>query len=233
MKQFESKATMPSSENQTQEISSETRKALSTLYRAVAGRCAVDLSSMKLPISKMETLAILEKAGFEVLTVDLIVLARQCIGKSLYRRGAKPSQAPDIVDCSSFVKWLYVQRGIWLPRRSIQQREIGQGVGLDQVRIGDLVFGSGPINYYIDDPSDNVGHVGIATADSTVIHAAKQKVGVVESPLSSFADETQFRGARRYIPEDREVLTLSIPPEREVETEDDIKWIILQSLHNK
>ena len=217
-------------EDQTREIVSETRKAIPMRYRAVANRCAVDLDSLALPISKMEALDILEKAGFKLLPIDLIALARQCIGKSLYRRGAKLSQAPSVVDCSSFVKWLYAQRGIWLPRRSIQQREIGKAICLDQVMGGDLIFAPGFINYYIDDPSDNVGHVGMATGENTVIHAANEKAGVVESPLVSFVDDAQFRGARRILPDNREAVTLLTPPEREVETEDDIKWIVLQSL---
>lgn len=162
--------------------------------------------------------------------VDLITLARQCIGASQYRRGARPSEAPEIVDCSSFVKWLYAQRGIWLPRRSIQQRELGEAVNLDGLVAGDLIFISSWINYYLDDPADGVGHVGIATNDGTVIHAANRKVNAVETPLDKFVDKTKFRGARRYIPKDIKVLTLETPVNREVEIADDIKWIILQSL---
>src|SRR3989338_8780587 len=101
-------------------------------YRAVGNRCAVILNSLRLPHSREETLAILNHKGFTVVEVDIIALARQCIGTSRYRRGARPSEAPAVVDCSSFIKWLYAQRGIWLPRRSIQQRELGEAVNLDE-----------------------------------------------------------------------------------------------------
>ena len=199
-------------------------------YRAVGNRCAVILDSLHLPISHEETLIILNHKGFVLVEVDIIALARQCIGISQYRRGARPSEAPLVVDCSSFIKWLYAQRGIWLPRRSIQQRELGEVVNLDELVAGDVVFISGRIDYYHDDPANGVGHVGIATGYGTVVHAADRKVNVVESPLDKFVGETKFRGARRYISQNVEVLTFETPLNREVEVADDIKWIILQQL---
>jgi len=199
-------------------------------YRAVGSRCAVILDSLHLPISREEALAILNHKGFVLVEVDIIALARQCIGTSQYRRGARPSEAPTVVDCSSFIKWLYAQRGIWLPRRSIQQRELGEVVNLDELVTGDVVFISGRIDYYHDDPANGVGHVGIATGYGTVVHAADRKVNVVESPLDKFVGEAKFRGARRYIPQNVEVLTFETPLNREVEVADDIKWIILQQL---
>jgi len=197
-------------------------------YRAVGNRCAVNLRSLNLPMSDKEALAILASKGFEVLDVDLITLARQCIETSKYRRGARPSDAPLIVDCSSFVKWVYGQLGLWLPRRSIQQRELGKSIPIHKITKGDVIFVSGWIDYYYNDPSDGVGHVGIATGEGSVIHAANKNENVMESSIDSFIDRIKFRGARRYI--SRNTITLKTPPEREVETSDDIRWIILQSL---
>lgn len=199
-------------------------------YRAVGNRCAVILGSLHLPISRQQTLAILNHKGFVLVEVDIITLARQCIGTSLYRRGAHFSEAPAVVDCSSFIKWLYAQRGVWLPRRSIQQRELGDPVDLDELVSGDIIFVSGRIDYYHDDPANGVGHVGIVTGDETVIHAANKKANVVETSLDKFVGKTKFRGARRYIPIDMEVLTFKTPTEREVEIADDFRWIVLQSL---
>lgn len=199
-------------------------------YRAVNGRCAVDIPSLELPILQEEALAILARKGFSVAQVDLIAHARACVNRAHYRHGARPSEAPSVVDCSSFVKWLYGLRGIWLPRRTIQQREYGTQVRLEEVRAADLVFVSGWINYYREDPEDGVGHVGIATGEGTVIHAANRRVGVRETPMADFLDGRKFRGARRYIGEDVEVITFETPPDREVEIADDIRWIVLQSL---
>lgn len=199
-------------------------------YRAVKNRCAVDFNSLRLPISNEETLNVLMLIGFSVVNVDMIALARECIGVSRYCRGAKPSDAPGVVDCSSFVKWLYGMRGVWLPRRSIQQRGFGQVIDLKGILAGDLIFVSGRINYYDKDPSDSVGHVGIATSDGTVIHAANKKLNVVESSFDEFVEEGKFRGARRYISKRCNVFTLETPSVREIETSDDIRWIVLQSL---
>ena len=131
------------------------------------------------------------------------------------------------------MKWLYAERGIWLPRRSIQQRELGEVVSFDELVAGDAVFVSGWIDYYHDDPADGVGHVGIAAGNGTVIHAADRKANVVESPLDTFIGKTKFRGVRRYIPKGVEVLTLETPLNREVEIADDMRWIVLQSLPGK
>jgi hypothetical protein len=199
-------------------------------YRAVGTRCAVDLDELKLPIPRAEALQILAKKGFQRQDVNLVLLARKRVGKSTYDRGVRASKAPTIVDCSSLVKWLYGQRGIELPRRSIQQREMGQTIPRVSAMAGDLVFVSGFRDYYLDDPTDGVGHVGIVTEKQTVIHAASSKEGVIETPIERFATPQNFRGVRRYIPEDRTIITFETPPHREVERSSDFRWIILQNL---
>jgi hypothetical protein len=210
--------------------SSLPKEVISLRYRAAGNRCAVNFRSLHLPIAQNEALAVLAAKGFRVIDVDLVALAKACIGKSQYRRGARLREAPSVLDCSSLIKWLYGQRGIWLPRRSIQQRECGAVVQPKDVVAGDVVFISGAIDYYLNDASDGVGHVGIATGEGTVIHAANRKVGIAESSLESFTDKTKFRGVRRYVPLGEKVLTFETPAGREVEIEDDIRWIVLQAL---
>jgi hypothetical protein len=199
-------------------------------YRAVGNRCAVNLSPLNLSLSDQKVLAILKKQGFKEVDVDMIALARECIAISRYRRGARSLEAPAVVDCSSFVKWLYGNRGIWLPRRSIQQRDVGELVTMDKIIAGDLVFVKGAIDWYHNDPKDGVGHVGIATGEGTVIHACDSQVNAVESSFERFIAKLKFRGARRYIPTNTQVITLDTPPERELETADDLRWIVLQLL---
>ena len=199
-------------------------------YRAVGYRCAVDIDLLQLPISREEIFLILDSKKFMVLEVDVVALAKKYIGVSKYRRGARLVEAPAVFDCSSFIKWLYGQCGIWLPRRSIQQRELGENINFSEIASGDVVFVSGWIDYYLDDPTDGVGHVGIATSDKTVIHAGNSKIGVVETPLDKFVGKDKFRGARRYIPKDREITIFETPIGREVEVADYIRWIVLQSL---
>ena len=198
-------------------------------YRAVGNRCAVDIDALQLPLTRGEILNILAGKGFGIIEVDLVMLARRCIGKSRYRRGARLGEAPGIVDCSSLMKWLYGNAGIWLPRLSIQQREFGEVVQLCDLAADDLVFVSGRIDYHRNNPVDGVGHVGIATGEKTIIHAT-YGVGVRESELDTFIGKNKFRGVRRYFPKDRGVLAFETPAGREIESADDIKWIILRSV---
>lgn len=199
-------------------------------YRAVEGRCAIDIYKFNIPVSKEKVLRVLIDNGFKIININLIALARQYIGKSHYCRGANISEAPWIVDCSSFIKYIFGQYGIWLPRRTIQQRELGEAVSISEIVAGDLVFIPGKINYYYDNPIDKVGHVGIITSNNTVIHAANEKLGIIESPLEKFIDKKIPCVIKRYIPQDREIIVLEFSIEKGIETADDIKWIILQAI---
>ncbi len=172
----------------------------------------------------------MRQQGFYDEDVDLVSLARGYVGKSKYRRGAKLSEAPQVFDCSGFMKWLYGLKGIWIPRRSVQQRAEGNIVDPRQLVAGDLVFTSGWINYYEDDPKDGVGHVAMATGEGTAIHCSHGEAGVAEVPIAEFLKNDRFRGARRLIPQGVKVVTFLTPKEREVETSDDIKWIVRQSM---
>lgn len=197
-------------------------------YNAVGNLCAVNLKSLKLPISDDETLQILYRKGFKQISVDLVALARDRVGKAIYRRGAHPDEAPNVFDCSSFVKWLYSKRGIKLPRRSIQQSEKGRKIELDSLAPGDLVFVSGAIDYFRSDPKKGIGHVGIATGEGTIVHAANSKVHIIETQTDVFVGRERFRIARRYFSSN--TITLSVPEHRHIETSDDIRWVVLQNL---
>lgn len=204
-------------------------------YRAVGDRCAMDLGRLLIVglLTDAEKQAALEALGCTIVSVDPIAIARSYVGRSAWRRGARMHEAPGVVDCSSFTKWLLGEIGIWIPRRSIQQRDcVGNGGyavnDRDDVQPGDLVFVAGWRDYYDTDPSQGVGHVGIVTSDRTVVHAANSQLGVTESPLEEFLYLNNFRGARRMVPADHTTLTVETPPEREVETEDDLRWMILQ-----
>jgi cell wall-associated NlpC family hydrolase len=189
----------------------------------------VDFRQFKLPISKQEALDILCRKGFQVVPVDVVDLARKCIGQSLYRRSARFYQAPFVVDCSTLSKWLYSKAGIWLPRHSIDQRKMGSVISAEERKAGDLVFIQGAIPYWHEDPSDGVGHVGMCTKEGTVIHAANSKRGVVEDEFDLFVGSVDsFRGIRRIGV--AEVITLESPNNRIVEWSGEIQNIILQNL---
>jgi hypothetical protein len=197
-------------------------------YRAVEKRCAVVLESLHLPISAEQVLEILVRNKFTNIEIDIIALARQFIGKTRYERGVKHLEAPHIVDCSSFMKWLYGQRGFWLPRLAIQQREDGLLVDQSELTTHDLVFIAGRFGFYHDNPADSVSHVGIVTPERTIIHAERRSGSAVEVPLDEFIGKKKFRGARRYFPTNQRVLTFQVPDNFIIETADDIRYLILR-----
>lgn len=200
------------------------------MFHATAGRCAVDLSELDLPISDEKALDLLVSLGFRAIDVDVVRLARSRIGAAGYLRGARPAVEPEEFDCSLFIKWLYAQRGLWLPRRTIQQIDLGAAIAPTRMAPGDAVFTTGHINYYRADPALGVGHVGLATGEGTVVHAASSRAGIVESRLEDFLRRAELRGIRRYIDHAACVITLETPLRCQVETSDDIRWIILQNL---
>ncbi len=200
------------------------------IYRSVGNLCAVDFTSLGLiGINDVEAMHILTGEGFAAIDVNIEELAYGCVGVSSYKRGADPKLAPETVDCSSFVKWLYSQKGVWLPRHSIDQRDyITYCTDAEDVKGGDLIFTSGVKSYYWHNRSEGVGHVGFVTSKKTVIHAANSKVGVIETELSYFTEEFKFRGARRPIPDPSRFYTLVVPHTKEVEWSQQLRWTVLQ-----
>ncbi|OQB18819.1 MAG: Murein DD-endopeptidase MepS/Murein LD-carboxypeptidase precursor [Parcubacteria group bacterium ADurb.Bin192] len=200
-------------------------------FRAVKQRCALDLSALWLFIPQDEVLAILKTRGFRVVEVDMVALARGLIGRSRYVFDAKYKRAPQVVNCSSMVKWLYARRGIWLPKYAVEQREMGKKVDKDGLKAGDLVFKAGTgWNLYHLYPDEAVGHVGLATGQGTVIHAADSKRGVVEDPIEHFVENGAYRGARRIMPDGHRVVTLICPAQREIEHSSQLRWLVLPYL---
>lgn len=199
-------------------------------YQAVNNLCSFDISSLSDLFSRDKVLEALKDKKFEIVEVDVISLARDCIGKSVFKRNSRVDWAPGVVDCSSFVKWLYSMRGIRIPRRPIQQSLFGVKINELDIREGDLVFKSGARDLYFEDPKRGVGHVGIVTESRSVIHATVG--GVVEVPFSSFTDSYSYRGARRIV-SGGDVVTLEIPENQLIETSDDIMWILLRTIREK
>ncbi|MBX4187385.1 MAG: C40 family peptidase [Candidatus Doudnabacteria bacterium] len=192
-------------------------------YLAVGKRCAVDFEQYK-QFTKDEALAILWEQGFRLVQVDVVEEARKCIGTSRYRRGAGFYQAPFVLDCSTLTKWVYAKLGIWLPRHSIDQRQMGKRISNSEFERGDLIFSVGRRSYWHDDAKDGVGHVGIVTGSGTVIHAANTARGVVEDPIERFV-AGGFRGACRI--KTHKTVTLESPSNRIVEC----SWEFRQILH--
>ena len=71
-------------------------------------------------------------------------------------------------DCSGFVKSVYANFGVTLPRTSGEQRSSGYAVdGLSNAKPGDLICYS--------------GHIGIYIGDGKIVHASSSKTGIITS----------------------------------------------------
>jgi hypothetical protein len=200
-------------------------------YRAVDKRCALRLDSLNFNLpptfNEKAILEILRVLGFIVIDVNIVELGRSFIGVSKYRLRARMAEAPQVFDCSSFTKFLYAQKGIWLPRLSIQQRR--EGVAVETPSHGDLVFTTGYRNFYETDPRDNIGHVGIATGEGTVIHATNGDSGVIESSYEDF-HAGEIRGVRRIIQPGTVTLEQN-SAEHLIENSDDFRWLVLKNVY--
>ncbi len=203
-------------------------------YKAVGRRCAVNLDEFDLPVTKGRVLEALTELGFVVQTPSIVELARSCIDKSAFKVGARLSEAPRYVDCSSFMGWLYGKLGLRLPRRSRDQQGAGFPIFPGHELAGDLVFIESGM---VPDarPADLAIHVGLVTGDGTVVHASGRRKIVEELPLPEFR-RAQREGEpvweqrfRRYATLS-DLITLMIPKTLKVDSSDDVRRIILQSL---
>ncbi|MBA2942934.1 C40 family peptidase [Paenibacillus sp. CGMCC 1.16610] len=96
------------------------------------------------------------------LKAELILTAQKYLGTP-YVFGAPYGQTKTM-DCSSFVKTVFAQYEIALPRVSRDQAKEGKFVSKSDLQTGDLVF------FTTVDSGKNIGHVGIYVGDNMMIH---------------------------------------------------------------
>jgi peptidoglycan DL-endopeptidase CwlO len=98
-------------------------------------------------------------------------------------------QDPAGFDCSGFVKYVFEQHGVAMPRETRRQFDIGRRVDPTGLEPGDLVFFStvGP----------GASHVGIALGGDQFVHAPSSAGVVRVERLTSQYWASRFVGARR------------------------------------
>lgn len=74
-------------------------------------------------------------------------------------------------DCSGFVQAIYKKWGIYLPRTSWSQAQVGTAVSFSEAQPGDIVF-------YRSSGSASGGHVGIYIGNGKIVSALGEKWGV-------------------------------------------------------
>lgn len=83
------------------------------------------------------------------------------------------------IDCSGFVKFLYGQIGISLPRTAAEQVKVGQPVTrLEDLQAGDRL-------YFWDHKRNKVGHTGIYLGNGYFVHSSSGHNGVATDYLGS------------------------------------------------
>ena len=95
------------------------------------------------------------------------------------------------IDCSGFVRNVYAQQGIYLPRVSRQQFLVGSLV-TGYLQYGDLVFFS---KY---GPAYQVTHVGIFLGGDKFVHSSASR-GVTISSLNKRYYRSRYKGAKRVL----------------------------------
>lgn len=92
-------------------------------------------------------------------------------------------------DCSGFVKYVYEQHGVNMPREVREQFRVGKNIDKDQLEPGDLVFFS--------TVAPGASHVGIMIGGDQFVHAPSERGVVRVESLSQQYWSTRYIGAKR------------------------------------
>lgn len=105
-----------------------------------------------------------------------------------YRNGGSD---PTGFDCSGFVRYVFSQHGVTVPRTVTDQYRAGTQVDTRQLEPGDLVFFS--------TVAPGASHVGIAIGGDEFVHAPSSTGEVRVERISAPYWSTRFVGARRVL----------------------------------
>ncbi len=103
-----------------------------------------------------------------------------------YRNGGND---PAGFDCSGFVKYVFEQHGVVMPREVRRQYEVGSDVDAVALAPGDLVF--------FTTVAPGASHVGIAVGGDQFVHAPSTSGVVRVEHLSALYWSNRFVGAKR------------------------------------
>lgn len=197
-------------------------------YQAISNRCAI-IPDLHLPEPRSKAMATLQQLCCQVMHTDVVARAQRQIGCSMYRKGAHPIEAPEVLDCASFARWVYSSAGIRLPRYVMRQMAVGEQIGEKVTKgdqfAGDVIFTSrkNPTEKEKNDPN-NVAHVAMFDTVETVVHASVEAGTVVRQELGIFLKDRKWRGIYRFLRDDMWVL--QFPDDVVIESSLDIRCLI-------
>ena len=92
-------------------------------------------------------------------------------------------------DCSGFVRYVYQQHGVPMPRAVREQFQVGKSIKRDQLKPGDLVF--------FTTVAPGASHVGIMIGGDQFIHAPSERGVVRVESLGAQYWASRYIGAKR------------------------------------
>lgn len=113
-------------------------------------------------------------------------------GTALSLRGAPYRSGggdPNGFDCSGFVRYVYQQHGVAMPREVREQYRVGKTVDRSSLEPGDLVFFS--------TTTPGASHVGIIVGGDQFVHAPSERGVVRVENLSAQYWASRYVGAKR------------------------------------
>jgi len=96
----------------------------------------------------------------------------------------------DGMDCSGFARAVYNLCGVNIPRTAREQYRVGDVVGRDELKDGDLVF--------FGSSAEEITHVGIFVGSGRFVHAPRRGDDIRVSTLDDAYFQKHFVGAKRY-----------------------------------
>jgi len=122
--------------------------------------------------------------GSSYISRRVVQISYEYLGTPYVFGGTSPSG----FDCSGYVRYVFAQAGVYLPRTADAQYEVGYPVSRGELRTGDLVF----FSTYEYGPS----HVGIYLGDGNFINASTSRGVAVDSLYSSYWNSCYIGGRR-------------------------------------
>ncbi|MFC5701656.1 C40 family peptidase [Cohnella faecalis] len=121
-------------------------------------------------------------------SMELLANGKELVGTA-YKFGA-PTGITYAFDCSSFVKYVFEQSGLELPRTSVAQSKVGDPVAKAYLSVGDLVF--------FNTGGSGISHVAIYAGSGKILHASSSK-GVTVSSMNTSYWTKAYVTARRVL----------------------------------
>lgn len=146
--------------------------------------CAGDIDIKPEPVAKPRPVA------KKIINAPVVDYALQFQGAPYRYGSASPEEG---FDCSGFVKYVYEQQGVPLPRTVKEMANALPAIANDKIHSGDLLF--------FNTSGDSISHVGLYINGMEFIHAPSSKTGKVTiSSLKNNYWRERFINARRPIP---------------------------------